>query len=262
MAETLTALEVELSPKGLVEVTNALLAVNKEQQKATKSAVMYGAASLAAIGGIIRSSPIAQSYMAELSAITGVFADTILTGLMPVIDPLLEFLWKGAEAFENLEGPAKTGAIAIGGVIAALWLLNAHPVVLAISGIVLALYLLEEKFGAVSWLGEKVLLPMFTAVGDAINWVSDALTGHSLVPDLEILEKVIRTALMPQLMAFEIGMQGITRAVEIGGDIVNKTFNMINNFSFSGIMDAIDGVTRGIDSVTGAASKVKGWLSF
>lgn len=261
MAETLSALEIELSPKGFEQVQVAMSNVIKQTEEGEKKSRGWGIAHLAAIAGIIKSSPIAQSYMQELSAITGVFADTILTQLMPVLDPMFELLWSGTEMFEQMDGPIKTVIAGVIGLAVAMYVLSAHPIIGAITLVTLGLILLEKKFGAVTEV-VKIAAWYFDFYFGLIKKISHALTGGSLVPDLELLGNIIKTLVAPQLLMMKLGMEGVTRAVEVGGAIVNKTFTMINNFTFGSITGAIGAVQEGIEAVGSAANKVKGWLSF
>jgi hypothetical protein len=261
LVETVGSLQVELAPKGVKETGEAAEKVIKQTKEGEKSSKGWGIAHLAAVAGVIKSSPIAQSYMAELSAITGMFADIILTQLMPVLDPFMEFLWEGAEAFENLGPQMKKVIAGVVGIAVAMYVLSAHPIIGAIVLIALGLALLEKKFGAVTIMG-RGLVAIFNAITGAVKTLLHWLIGGSLIPVLEMLGSVVKLAVMPYILAFKLGVEGVTKAVEVGGAIVQKTFTMINNFTFGGIMGALEGVTTAAEKLGGVANKVKGWLSF
>jgi len=261
LVETLTSLQVELTEKGVEQVTEAIRLVTKETEKAKKSSKEWGLAHLAAIAGVIKSSPIAMSYMAELSAMTGAFADIILTQWMPIIEPIIAFGWELTEIMENMGPTGKIVVAAMVGIGVAMWMLTAHPLMLAIIVLIGGFVLLRRETGSTKAALMAMLNP-FTSIVLIVKALSHLLTGGSLVPDLAALGNVIKTIAMPQLMLLKLGVEGVAMVVGTAGAAVQKTFTMINNFTFGGITNTLEGVTEGIDAVGGAAKKVSGWMGF
>jgi len=79
--------------------------------------VAVGAAAIASLYAVAKSSAVIGGYFREFGWIVGYVFDEIGIAMSPVIEPLLDFLWGCADAFAGLPEPVKAaaGAIIIGG---------------------------------------------------------------------------------------------------------------------------------------------------
>lgn len=124
-----------LSVKLSADVEQAISGLHKTDAAVTKSAVVAGkeskkiegfmgkwkmgwitmaAAAIASLYAIAKSSAVIGGYFREFGLLLGYFFDSIGEAMAPIIEPLLDWLWDLADAFDELPDSVK---IAIGGII-------------------------------------------------------------------------------------------------------------------------------------------------
>lgn len=147
------------------------------------------AGAMASMYAIAKSSTVISAYFMEFGEIVGTIFDSIGIALAPIMDPILDFLWKLSDAFEHLPAPIRGTIgiiIAIGATLMAIIpivgllvptfvaglaiikaafisltvIMLANPIILVIMGIIAAIALLyfawDRDWGGIREKGAKV----------------------------------------------------------------------------------------------------------
>ena len=130
-----------LSVKLSADVEQAISGLHKTDAAVTKSAVVAGkeskkiegfmgkwkmgwitmaAAAIASLYAIAKSSAVIGGYFREFGLLLGYFFDSIGEAMAPIIEPLLDWLWDLADAFDELPDSVKIAIGAIIGLAAAI----------------------------------------------------------------------------------------------------------------------------------------------
>ena len=162
--------------------------------------VAMSTAAIASLYAIAKSSAVIGAYFSEFGALLGYIFDEIGIAMAPIIYPLLDFLWKLADAFVERVIPLLKKAVT--------WFMNLKP---SIKGVIAALGFLAPVLSilliplGLLYLAFKVfkdkILPMLTewkdkAIAVFTEWKAKIISkisewGLALLPIFEIIESKI-----------------------------------------------------------------------
>lgn len=144
--------------------------------------VAVGAMGAGVLYAFVKNSPVFAAYFQEFGEMIGMIGDTLALALQPVLDPLLDLLWKFADWFDKIPGPLKAFiaillglAIAIPVIVGIITALNPITlIIMAIIAIVLLLYAAWEG----NWLGIRdILTNVWSIIVSTITRAIDIIKG-------------------------------------------------------------------------------------
>lgn len=229
-----------LSVKLSADVEQAISGLHKTDAAVTKSATVAGkeskkiegfmgkwkmgwitmaAAAIASLYAIAKSSAVIGGYFREFGLLLGYFFDSIGLAMAPIIEPLLDWLWDLADAFDELPDSVK---IAIGGIIG---LAAAVPTLLV---------------------GLAVLKWTLTTLGIAAGLTAAAMLGLALIVGLEL----------GILGVWVLVKTGVIDALDEMGRRFEEMHPVIMDFlKWIGMIPGVIGIVA-IDIVTGQFGKI------
>jgi len=167
--------------------------------------IAVGAAAIASLYAVAKSSAVIRGYFSEFGMIIGSVFDEIGVSMAPVIDPLLDFLWKVGDLFVSLPGPVKlaTGVI-IGAATGFLGLVSAIAAVKAI----FAAAGLASIFASI----KATLIPLIAGIK---AFFASLLAGAGLAATFA----TIATLVLGGLVIWKLYTSGVTKAL---GNVIDE----------------------------------------